>query len=293
MSRSPEQSYCLVQSNLDPIDPEILKVAFRAVGDLVDNDARILSADAFGILADRLSAKTARTVANELAKAGIPMEIVHQQHIPTLPDPHTMRRGACSPDAFIATDSLGRDAPLNWSQVAMIAVGFVPLREAKRVARTRYKRPLGPLGARISMGTGLVGVAGGLGAAVTAGYIQSKYGAPEREISIRYKRESHGLLDIFVDSQPYCYRIRADKFNFAYLGQRQTKNRHENFVELVNDLTTHATVAALNRGAVAIRQDGLDATFAYPTRHAFEEETIWLLYKFGLNRPCPWPWLKS
>ncbi len=293
MPRSPEKSYCLVQPSLDPIDPKILKVAFRAVGELVDNDARILSADAFGILADRLSAQTARTVANELAKAGIAMEIVNEQHIPTLPDPHTMRRGACSPEAFIATDSLGRDIPLNWSQVAILAVGMVPIRETKRVARTRYKRPLGPLGARISMGTGLIGAAGGFGAAVAAGYIQSMYAGPEREISIRYKRQSRGLLDIFVDCEPYRYRIWADKFNFAYLDQRISRKRIENVAQLVGDLTTYATAAALNRGAVAIRQDGLEATFAYPSRHAFEEETIWLLYKFGLSRPRPWSWLQS
>ena len=264
-------------------------MAFRAVGELVDTDAQILSADAFGILADGLRAKTARTVANELAKAGIAMEIVQEQHIPTLPDPHTMRRGGCSPEAFIATDSLGRDVPVDWSKVLVVAAGMVPLREAKRVVRTRYKRPLGPLGVHIGMGTGMLT---GLGAAVAAGYIQSKYAAPDREVSIRYKRESRGLLDIFVDCEPYRYRIRADKFNFSYLGQRQSRKSLENFVQLVNDLTSYARGAALNRGAVAIREDGLEATFAYPSRHAFEEETIWLLYKFGLSRPRPWPWLQ-
>ncbi len=280
MPRSAQQSYCLVQSNLDRIDPEALKVAFRTVGELVDTDAQILSADAFGILADGLRAKTARTVANELAKAGIAMEIVQEQHIPTLPDPHTMRRGGCSPEAFIASDSLGRDVPVDWSQVAMIAVGIVPLREAKRIIRDRHKTPLARfLGGRIPMGFGVIGA---FGAAV----------APEREISIRYKRESRGLLDIFVDCEPYRYRIRADKFNFSYLGQRRGRKSLENFVQLVNHLTSYARGAALNRGAVAIREDGLEATFAYPSRHAFEEETIWLLYKFGLSRPRPWPWLQ-
>ena len=169
MSRLKEESYCLVQANLDPVDLQVLKVAFRAVGELVDSDARTLSADAFGILADGLSAKTARTVASELAKAGIAMEVVQEQHIPTLPGPHTMRRGGCSPEAFIATDSLGRDVPVDWSKVAMLAVGMVPLREAKRVVGTRYKRPLGPLGVQIAMGTGALV---GLGAAVAVGYIQ-------------------------------------------------------------------------------------------------------------------------
>jgi hypothetical protein len=290
MSKLKEDSYCLVQANLDPIDPEVLKVAFRAVDELVDNDAYILSADAFGILANGLSAKTASTVAGELAKAGIAMEIVQEQQIPTSPGPHSMRRGGCSPEAFIATDSLGREVPIEWSKVLLVAAGMVPLREAKRVVQTRYKRPLGPLGVRITMGSGALM---GLGAAVAAGYIQSKYAAPDRAISIRYKRESRGLLDVFINCEPYHYRIRADKFNFGGLGERISGKTMENFAQLVGDLTRYASGAALNRGAVAIREEGLEATFGYPSRHAFEEETIWLLYKLGLSRGRPWPWIQA
>ena len=170
MSRLRQESYCLVQSNLDQMDPEVLKVAFRAIGELVDNDARILSADAFGILADGLKAQTARTVANELAKAGISVEIVHERQIPTLPDPHTLRRCGCFAECFMAADSLGRDVPVNWSEVEMIAVGIVPLREAKRITRTRFKSPLGSfLGGRIPMGFGIVGALGAAAAPATSG----------------------------------------------------------------------------------------------------------------------------
>ena len=133
----------------------------------------------------------------------------------------------------------------------------------------------------------------GLGAAMVAGYIQSKYAAPDREISIRYKRESRGLLDVFINCEPYHYRIRADKFNFGCLGERISRKTMENFAQLVGDLIRYASGAALNRGAVAIREEGLEATFGYPSRHAFEEETIWLLYKFGLSRGRPWPWIQA
>ncbi len=279
MSGLKKNSYCLVQSNLDRIDPEALKVAFRAVGELVDNDAHILSADAFGILADGLEVQTARRVASELGRAGISVEVVHEGQIPTLPDPHSLRRCGCFPEVFMATDSLGREVSWDWSKVLLISGGMVPFREAKRIIRDRHKTPLGRfLGGRIPMGFGVIGA---FGAVV----------APEREVSIRYKRESRGLLDIFVDCEPYRYRIRADKFNFSYLGQRRARKSLENFVQLVNDLTSYASCAALNRGAVAIQKEGLAATFGYPSRHAFEEETIWLLYKFGLSRGRSWPWI--
>ena len=111
MARVTEQPYCLVQSNLDPISPEILKDAFRAVDELVDNDAQILAADAFGILADGLSAETAQVLAGQLAQAGIQVEVVNQGQIPTLPGQHSLHRCACLPEVFMAADSLGRDEP--------------------------------------------------------------------------------------------------------------------------------------------------------------------------------------
>ena len=67
----------------------------------------------------------------------------------------------------------------------------------------------------------------------------------------------------------------------------------ENFVQLTADIIIYAKGAALNRGALAIGQEGPEATFAYPSKHAFEEETIWLLYKLGLSRNQPWPWMSA
>ena len=273
MASPTKKCYCLVQSNLDPIDPQVLKMAFRAVGELVDNDAKILSADAFGILADGLTVETARTLANELAKAGVVVEVVPEEEIPTLPDPHTLRRCGCFDNVFMASDSLGREVPWEWSQVVLVSVGIVPLREAKRIMRTRYRMLAGGIS-----GCGL-------------GSMPMVFLVPERDVSIRYKRESRGLLDIFMDCEPYRYRIWADKFNFSYLGQRRSRKKLENFVQLVEDFTRYASGAALNRGAVAIRDDGLEATFGYPSRHAFEEETVWLLYRLGLSRGQSWAWI--
>ena len=108
-----------------------------------------------------------------------------------------------------------------------------------------------------------------------------------------YRREVHGLLDIFVEDEPYLYHIRADEFNYEYLADRFSRNKLENFAQLVSDIVSYATGAALNRGAVAIRDDGIEATFSYPSRHGFEEETIWLLYKFAQSRECRWPWMCS
>ena len=275
MAGTREEAYCLVQSNLDPIGPEILKAAFRAVGELVDADAKILSADAFGILAEGLRAETARTVAGQLAQAGIEVDVIRQDRIPTLPGPHTLRRAGCWPNVFMATDSLGRDVPVDWANMLLISAGIAPLREAKREVRTRYK----------------VRVTPGLGMGLGLGPMPAVYVVPEKEVSIRYRRESRGLLDIIVQNEPYRYHIRAEKFNYGYLGERQSSKKMDNFVQLVGDMASYASEAALNRGAVAIRDDGGEATFSYPSKHAYEEESRWLLYKFGQYSGRVWPWM--
>ena len=57
----------------------------------------------------------------------------------------------------------------------------------------------------------------------------------------------------------------------------------DNFALLVQDVTTFASAAILNRGAESLRHDNT-VTFHYPTRHAFEEETVWLLWSAMQSR---------
>lgn len=283
MARLTEHFYCLLQQSLDPIDPEALKVAFRAVGELVDHDARILAADAFGILADGLSAETARTVANELAALGVGVSLVHEEQIPELPHPQTLRRCGCYEDGFVATDALGRDVPLDFSEVLLISAGAVRQYRTDRQLKIKHKaRSVAWDLASHRSYSALRGLGGMLGANVDS--------VPEQNLSIRYKQVTHGLLDIFTTCVPYRYRVMADKFNYSYLADRRSSDEMANFVSLVNDLMAHADRAALNRGAVAIREEGLNAAFNYPTEHAFEEETTWILYQFQQQRGRPWPW---
>ena len=243
------------------------------MGELVDADAQILSADAFGILADGLGAETARIVASQLARAGVKVDVVEQDRIPDLPGMYGLHRCECWANVFMATDSLGRDVPLDWSRVLLVSAGVVPLREMKREVRTRYK-------VRYVGGTGM-------GLKMPIAYV-----VPEKDVTIRYRTESRGLLDILVQDEPFRYHIRAEKFNYNYLGERQSNDEMENFVQLVGDLASYASGAALNRGTVAIRDEGMEAAFSYPSKHAFDEETRWLLSKFGQHRGRAWPWMK-
>jgi hypothetical protein len=76
----------------------------------------------------------------------------------------------------------------------------------------------------------------------------------------------------------------VERFNFAYLGERRTKSATANFTALVRDLIQFAPHAALNQGAFRLREDPGEL-FAYPSKSAFYEEIIWLLWRSGQTRP--------
>ena len=79
------------------------------------------------------------------------------------------------------------------------------------------------------------------------------------------------------------YSINADQsvaLLFQYLGERRTKNLQTNFCLLVRDLIRYAPNATLSRGAYYLQQDPNSIGF-YPTKTAFFNELIWLLWMMG------------
>jgi len=65
---------------------------------------------------------------------------------------------------------------------------------------------------------------------------------------------------------------------FQYLGDRRTADLATNFKLVVQDLTTNAPEAAVNRGAYYLRENSA-VPFNYPTKKAFYDEMTWLLWK--------------
>jgi hypothetical protein len=93
-------------------------------------------------------------------------------------------------------------------------------------------------------------------------------------------------LEVFLDIPPGRYHIEADKFHFGYLGDRLSPSRERNYLALVRDCVGCARSAVLNRGALCITQNPDSIALAeYPSKHAFEEETVWLLWRhFAVGR---------
>jgi hypothetical protein len=243
-----------MQKDLSIPPVEALKRAFRSVKCLTQYDAVILANDAYGILVKHLSGEDAATLQGALQAEGVQTEIVDEGSLPILPATKFVHRLDCLPESLVIYDPLGRGFPLEWPHVMMVAAGRVRLEE------TSQSRPH---------------------QTVTR---HDLFGAAQPQLLSELGREGEGnhhlVLEIILTRAVLCYSATADKFNFQYLGDRKAAAESANFALLVRDLATFAPHAILNRGAQSLIQDAKEV-FDYPSRNAFHEEIIWLLWRLA------------
>ena len=246
--------YAVMQKHLEPPALERLQRAFRAVPCLTPADAHILGNDAFGILVKNFSEADAGTLQAALTAEGVETEIAPETSLPAIPQARMVSRAECGPDALLVYDPAGRKFPVEWQHVMLIAAGRVRMTDFKRVETVRE---------------------------ITRVDWQ---GFPRTETvtdsNTREERNDHLLVEIVLSRAVLRYSIRAEKFNFDYLGPRRSKNLPDNFALLIQDLAKFAPHAALNRGAFCL-QEKPDQIFSYPSKNAFFEEIIWLLWQLA------------
>lgn len=249
----------LMQSSLDPLTVEQLKLAFHQVPGLTAMDALTLGRDAYGILVKSFAPEQARALQSALAAQGIETELVEDANLPALPPLRMVHKLDSTPDALMICDPLGRSFPLPWANVMLIAAGKVRMTEFKDidVARPAVQ--------------------------------QFRKGGP----TVEYQRETHEehhdrwLLDVVITGGALRYSIVADRpgsFLFQYLADRRTDDLAANFKLVVQDLTGNAPGAAVNRGAYYLRENS-DQVFYYPTKTTFYNEMTWLLWKMKGGEP--------
>lgn len=248
----------VIQQVPTPPPVEKLQRAFRAVRFLTTNDAHTLARDGYGILVKNLSTEDATALQLALRTEGIETEVVEQHLLPQLPATKFLARLDCRPEALMIYDPLGRSFPVEWRHIMAIAAGSVRLNEFQRVQKSEIN--------------------------VTA----TSHGMPTFVISNKGSHQEqlnyHLLLEIILTRAVLRYSVTADKFDFAYLGERRTKSLPTNFTLLVRDLVQFAPQATLNYGAQVLRDNAAEI-WSYPSKNAFTEEIIWMLWQMK-KRPA-------
>ncbi len=267
----PGTRFAILQRSLEIPDAEKLKRAFRSVHGLTDSDAYTLAKDAFGILVNNLSPTDAITLQGALRAEGVETAVVLQHDLPQLPPTKFVHQMDCLPDALVVHDAIGREFPVSWDQIMLIAAGSVRLTvfEQQRVTpdQTPLQAPLdswwpvGPRGRSASQ--------------------------PAPEYVTRECQVPKLLLEVLPARAAMRLQIEGERFRFNYLGDRKQPELAENFALLVRDVMKFAPQAMVNRGAYCLRENA-SGIFEYPSKHAFHEETAWMLWQMA-NAPQQGP----
>jgi hypothetical protein len=244
--------FALLQAALTPPPPDRLKRALSQTPGLTALDAPIIINDAYGILLRNREHSDAVALQGRLRSEGIETELVPEPDLPALPPTKFLQRLDCAPAGLTLYDALGRGFAVDWNHVWLIAAGAVVTVDFRQIE-----------------------VVDKLGlAADEYGYTD----LPKREIRSREERRPKLLLELILGRGAIRYSVSAERFQFHYLGDRRTPDQATNFRLLLQDLTRLAPHAWLNRGAQALK-DPAHEPVLYPTRNAFFEEIIWLLWK--------------
>jgi hypothetical protein len=251
------ETWAVVLQKLATPTVEQLTGAFLATGTLTRVDALTRHRDAYGILMEGLPESLAQALQTALAAEGVEAEVVPQAGIPLLPKGYALRRADLTAEALVWYDTMDRTRSLPWSQVIVIACGYVHITKSERnyLSLMQRTRPINVYHADI---------------------------APP-SVEERVVEEDILLLDLLLGAEPWRLRLTANHFNYGCLGSRKTANAGFNFPLLVNDLLHAAPRALPNRGTLAFIRENADF-YRYRSSQAFEDETRWLGWKLA-NAP--------
>lgn len=244
--------FAVLQKDLNVPEVEKLARGLTRVPGFAAIDAHTFAKDGFGILVRNLDAERARALQVSLEQEEIQTDVVAEQDLPVLPQTKFVSRVDSIEAGLLIYDPLGRTFNLPWEHVFMVAAGSVTLgefqthRQVTRVIKDERGKTL------------------------------NEYENRTKEI-----RTDRYLLEIIVSKAVLRYSIAADVALFRSLGTRVTRDDLQNFSMVLQDIFRFVPNAAVNRGAVFLKQG---QPFAYPSKNAFYEEIVWLLWQLKKNQ---------
>jgi hypothetical protein len=245
--------FAVLQHRLEIPDPAAVTRACRGVEGLHPSDAPNLAGDAFGILVKGLSETAASQFVAGLAREGIDAELADEASLPALPPGKKLRRAECRPEGFVAFDPYDRELLIPWDRVAVVSAGEVRLVQFKPVTL------------------------------ITERTYQNPNWKPSNQSTLTVSSEERNwcwTADVLLAGGELRFSFQCGEFTPEGLGDRVTRGQTANFLTFLRDLLAFVPEATRNRGAFAVGTgDPADTGPRYPTRNAYQEELVWLLWR--------------
>ncbi|HXI51966.1 MAG TPA: hypothetical protein VNH84_10690 [Candidatus Saccharimonadales bacterium] len=242
--------YAILQKELVLPEVEKLRRAFSVSPLLTKLDAQTAFNDAYGILLRGQEEEHAKLIQAALQEEKVETELVEEAKLPALPVARIARQMAYEPEHLILTDPMQRQARAAWSDILLIAAGYVKLREVRRHRSALEESPTHAAGIGEDM---------------------------RSDSTAREEEHPHMLLELFLHGGTR-YSLQADEFSFEHLGARQTDDLSLDFVAVVRDVAERAPQAGQNRGAYHACLEPPEL-FPYPSKAAYQEELLWMLWR--------------
>jgi hypothetical protein len=253
--------YAVLQQSLEIPPVERLRRAFESVRGLTAADAPGVANDAYGILLKNLSAADAQVLKTALQAEGILTEVVPEQMLPQLPPTKFVRRLEFGQDALLIYDPLGRRMPVEYRHLLILAAGTVDTVESRR---SDSGASILPKMDRVSI--------------LRLELEDPNHDRWTRQREVRIPRR---CIELILTGGLVRFTIEVEvnqKLLFKVLSDRQTGDLDADLALLIRQLSAAASGALLNRGAFLLRANP-SASHAYPSRNAFREEIIWMLWQ--------------
>jgi hypothetical protein len=220
--------------------------------ELTSIDAQNAANDAYGILLRGLDGERAGALQAALTHEGIETEMIRETELPRLSAPRIVRQVQFTPEHLAVHDPMQRVTRIPWNDIILIAAGRVNWREIRRLS-------------------------GGMDDQAHAGSLISEVSNISR---LREEEHERLVIDLFLTDRATRFGIIAAEFNFGHLGQRLSDDLAINHLFLIQELEEHAPHASLNQGAFHACQKPPQA-FTYPSRQAYQEELVWMLWQIS------------
>jgi len=256
-----EIRYAVLQQSLEKPPVDRLIQAFTSVRSLTAADAPGLANDAYGILVKGLSAGDAHALQTALAAQGIATELAAERLLPQLPPTRFVRRLEFGDDVLLLHDPLGRRVPVEYRHLLILAAGTVDIVEFRRSDASPSNIPTF---GRVST------------LRLELEDFDRARGGRQREVRVRRR-----FIELLLAGGVARFTLEVEanpQMLFQALGNERGSEIEANLVLLLRRLSAAAPAVLLNRGAYLLRGDP-PSSHVYPSRNAFYEEIIWMLWQ--------------
>ena len=261
MEISYNDTYAILQMNLDPIDITEVGRVLSAVRGIPLADGTRLARHAYGVVDEAVPLDEAEQIKERLEQMGVPVFLVQMSQFHPYPVPVTTRNADCLDSGFNVELPYGPQETVQYEDVILVSGGRLQWEETVTVVESADS--MGIFSRSQSFGFRMDG----------------QYG--ERSTVHRKRKKTRidqFLFRILCRNPVRSFQISKDEFNYDYLGARKAMDTVSNLRLFLKDLVDRSPHVLLGQSVAAFLETDLRNVMKFSSMADFEEYNQWLFH---------------